>query len=351
MRLQLALACVLALAGAARAEPDVAAAARVSVYADSDHTSIVTSAVSASGNVVDGVRVDAQYLADAVSSASIDVVTSATGRIHDFRSELTAGVALGDAARSLRAGYIYSREHDWFSHSVLLAGAADFLQHNLTLGLGGTLGFNDIHRMGDAMFARSLTTYGLEATAAYTLTPRDLVLVGAGVGYLDGYQASPYRFAVYSDLRAVYELEPETRLRETLTLRWNRHLFTDSALRTSVRGYRDDWALLAITAEAEYVVGFGPLDVAGHVRAYRQRRARFYQAEYAAPQAYMTADRELATFTDVFAGARALYVLEVAEHALRLDLSADVFQFWFDDVPRLPRRHGVVISLGAGFAL
>jgi len=350
MRLQLAIFAVAATR-VASADPDVAASARVSVYADSDHTNITTSALAASGNVADGVRVDAQYLVDAVSSASVDVITAATGRIHDVRSELTAGATLGNADRSLHASYIYSREHDWFSHTVGLGGSSDFLHHNLTVGLSGSLGFNQIHRMGDAELSRRLTTFAMEAFAAYTVSPRDLVMLGTSVAFLDGFQASPYRFVVYDDLRAVYEIEPETRLRETATLRWHHHLFADSALRTMVRGYRDSWDLLALTAQVDYVVGLGALDVGFHVRGYHQTDANFYRPSYGAMQPYMTSDRELGRLSDVFAGTALVYLTELAERKLRIELDADAFEFRFDDVPRLRSRHGVVAGIGVGLAL
>lgn len=342
MRLQLIL---LATAATAHADPDVTGAARVAVYHDSDSTTVTTSSAAASGNVAPEIRIDAQYLVDVVSTASVDVVTAATARVHDTRHETTAGLTV----HAIHASYIYSTEHDWDSHTFGLGGSHDFLQHNLTLGAAASYARNRIGRDGYPMFREHLTTGGGEAYAAYTLSPRDLVSAGIGLAYLDGYQASPYRFVVYGNLRAVYEVVPHTRLRETLALRWNHALFANSALRTQLRAYRDSWGVLALTGGAEYIAGFGPLDLGVRIRGHRQRHADFYREEYAMPEAYMTSDRELSTLTDVFAGASATYALDVAARTVRIELTADAFRFWFSNFAPLASRTGVLV--GAGVAL
>lgn len=344
MRLQLIL---LVLARVAAADPDVTAAARTSVYADSDHTNVVTSAVGASGNVASDVRIDAQYLVDAVSAASVDVITAATGRIHDVRNELTTGVTVGP----VHAAYIYSDEHDWTSHTGALGVTHDLADHQLTLGATATLGINHVTKMGDMDFSRKLGTGGLEVYAAYTATPRDVILVGVGGSYLSGYQASPYRFVVYGDLRAVFERVPATRPRETVTLRWNHHLFRDSALRTQVRGYRDDWGIWALTASAEYIVGVGPVDLGAHVRGYTQSEASFYLPYYPTERKYMTHDRELTRFRDGFAGITAVYLDELFGQDVRIELDVDAFAFRFDEFASLRSRTGIVAGLGVGLAL
>ena len=350
MRLQL-IAGLAALARVAHADPDVTASARIAVYSDSDATSVTTSSVAASGNVSAHVRVTAQYLVDAVSSASVDVVSAASGRIHDLRHEVTTGAALGDSDGSVELAYTMSTENDWTSHTVRVALARDFLQHNLTLGVEPALGINRIGRHGGVAFHDEMTSIGAELYATYTASPRDLVSVGYGLADHDGYQASPYRFVVYSDLRAVREVVPRTRLRQTATLRWNHHLFDDSALRTQLRAYRDSWEVTSITAVAEYIVGVGALDLGVHVRGYAQTKARFYRASYPIEMPYMTSDRELSSFVDGFAGATLSYVHPLAGRDVRYELAGDAFAFSFSEFPALGRRTGVVLGLGAAVSL
>lgn len=347
MRLQLALAaCAIVAAPARPAHADTEASARVAVYADSDATTVITSSVAARGEIGEHLAIDAQYLVDAVSSASVDVITAATGRIHDVRHEVTAGATWRERESSLRAGYTESREHDWTSHTGRLAVAHDLLDRNLTLGLDTTLGFDSIGRVGGTPFAERLLTLGAEVYATYTASPRDLVSIGYGLSWLDGYQGSPYRFVVHGDLRAVREAMPAHRLRQTVTARWNRHLFDDSALRSELRAYRDSWAVASLTARLEYVVGFGALDLGVRVRGYAQRHARFYRPAYPTMMTYMTSDRELSSFVDGFAGAAVSYVHELGGRSLRCELSVDAFAFSFAEFPAMTRRTGSVAALG-----
>src|SRR5258705_41540 len=72
-----------------------------------------------------------RYLVDAISSASVDVVTAATGRFRELRHEATGGVTYHDGERSIGGAYVLSTEHDWTSHTGSVALAQDFAQHNL----------------------------------------------------------------------------------------------------------------------------------------------------------------------------------------------------------------------------
>jgi len=98
MRLQLiplalAVACVVALASpsALAAEPAVSVDARGSIYQDSDRTTIITNNVAARGNPSDHVGVDARWLVDVITSASVDVVSAATTAFHETRHEVEGG--------------------------------------------------------------------------------------------------------------------------------------------------------------------------------------------------------------------------------------------------------------------
>jgi hypothetical protein len=176
------------------------------------------------------------------------------------------------------------------------------------------------------------------------------------LGYLDCFQASPYRyvrFDVGGNLLARPEADPQTRVRHALVLRWHHHAFTDSAVQAHLRAYGDDWGVLSATAGLEYLAGFGDLTVGVHLRGYAQKRADFYQPTYAAPQLYMTADRELATFVDAFGGVRATWRKRHPGpfDEFRLEARLDGFLFYFFDFPRLQSRDGVIAELALGVSL
>ena len=329
---------------------------RTGLYQDSDQTTISTSVVTGRITIRERVDIEARYLVDVVSSASVDVVTAATTTIHDVRHEGSVAGGYHDGTNTINAGYIFSRENDWQSHTANLGLSRDFLQHNLTLGLGGSFGYNDVMRSGDRNFHRTLITGGVAGSAAFTLTPRDLVSLNYSVAFLSGYQASPYRYVIYTEgaLRASQpENAPDQRMRHALTARWNRHLFRDTSLQLHARVYADDWEIASGTVGAEYLVGVGSFILAPRVRLYAQRHAGFYRAVYTERLAIMTFDRELSSFVDIFFGGSAGWYRKHLGplEELRVQLKLDGFYFHFFDFPRLEQRYGLVAELGIGMSI
>ncbi len=332
---------------------------RSSVYQDSDHTFISTSTAAARGNATDALEVKARYLIDVVSSASIDVVSAATDAFQENRHEGEGALSYSDSQRALGASYIYSREADWQSHTVALGGSHDLLNHNLTIAAGGAYGSNAVGRAKDFNFAESLTTLSGSLSLTAVLGPRDLLNTTYAFSALDGYQASPYRFAYFREpgdtgrLISTPEVHPEARRRHALSMRWNRHVGADSALRSSLRAYADDWGVRSLTAGLEYVIGLGNWDLGLRVRGYGQTGADFYQSVYDTPRRFMSADRELSPFIDVFGGVRARWRRPSSGvfEDLRAEFKVEGFTFLFYDFPRLPVRTGIIgeLALGVSF--
>ena len=355
MRLQLTLGVVAALGGGpVRADPEgdhATVVARTSVYADDDHTVISTSTLAVHARPRPALTISAHYTADAVSSASVDVVTAATKRWTELRSEVDGGAAYADGTTTVSADYIYSHEHDWASHTVALAGARDLLHHNLTVGAAVAYGTNHVGRASDANFSEHMHTLGGAVRIVWVGGPRDIFNASYDLTRVDGYQSSPYRYAFIADPSGIPiafpEVAPDRRLRHAVTLRWNHHLLADTALRSHARVYADDWGLRSLTAGSEVVVGLAPFELGAQARLYAQQHARFYQDVYDAPRMYMTADRELSTFQDVFAGVRAAWIGET----VAVDASFTGFAFRFPEFLRLPRRTGFTAALGLVWAL
>jgi len=81
MRLQLTLALVVAsllVARTGRADPLVSVDARGGVYHDSDRTTICTTTGVVRATPFDRLSLKARYLADVISTASVDVTSAAT---------------------------------------------------------------------------------------------------------------------------------------------------------------------------------------------------------------------------------------------------------------------------------
>lgn len=348
------------LAPGARAEPIVLIDARSAIYNDSDATFISTSTVALRGNPFDELTVKARGLVDVISSASVDVVSAATDRWDEVRLEIEGAATYHDGTRTASLGYIHSDENDWLSHTMNAGFAHDFADHTVTIGLGGGVVLNDVGRADDENFRRDLQGYNGSIDAAYVATPRDLVSATYSLSFLTGYQSSPYRFVRIEDpavpalTLGAPEVHPDTRVRHAVSLRWNRHVFTDSAIRSRLRFYGDSWGVLSVTAGLEYVIGLGDFEVGLIARGYLQGHASFYEDGYDEPRRYMTADRELSTFFDGFGGGRLAYRRDIGESfikQLRAEIKAEGFAFRFTEFSRLPTRTGIIaeLALGASF--
>jgi hypothetical protein len=305
VRLQLTVILGVAVAAA----PAALAADRVSVepvtrfalYRDSDATTIWTAATGVTGKLDERWELGARYLVDVVSSASVDVITQATSRFEDTRHDIAVSGGLREPERSVVVGYSHSTENDWQSHNASLSGSLDVLQRNLTLS--ASLGFQDntITRANSFGFEENLRVLLGTLGASYTLTPRDLVALSLASSYYDGFQSSPYRYVPVAG-QALLERQPEQRFRQALVLRHHHYLGDGWALRSHARLYADTYGVKALTLGAESVFENAPFDGAFSVRGYQQTRARFYRAAYPSEQRYMTIDKELSPFFDVFAG-------------------------------------------------
>lgn len=350
------LSCAAACAG----RRPVAVDARTSSYRDDDRTAIDTTAIAVRVPVGGKVTASGRYLVDAVSSASVDVVSAATGRWTEQRKESEAALSYDDGTSRASASYVYSGENDWWSHNGAAGASRDFRDHQLTVGLGAVLQDNRVGRSHDGTFEERMRVAGGSANVTVVLTPSDLLDVSYGLTLIDGYQASPYRLVRFEDPSAPGELVgqdeslPDHRVRHAVTTRWNRHAFRDTAFRSHVRLYADDWGVASLTGGTEWVTGFAHgFETGLSVRGYSQTGASFYEDTYAERRRYMTSDRELSRFEDVFAGGRLSWRRDDGPvvRGLRGELKLSWFLFTFDEFDRLPRREGFVAeaALGASF--
>lgn len=352
----LALAGIVSISIAAPATASAQAATgadlRSIVYQDSDRTTISTTTAAVRGAATDSLQLRARYLIDVVSTASVDVISAATDSFQENRHEAEAGVSWIDGGTTAGVTYIHSNEPDWKSHTVSAGGSRDLWDRRLTIAAGASLGTNAIGRADDANFGEELRSAGGNLSAAVVVSRTSIVSVNYSFNALRGYQASPYRFAQFMSPASRLalsgpETHPESRDRHALAVRHNKHLFDDTAVRSHLRLYADDWGVASVTAGAEYVVGFGDLDWSVRARGYLQSGADFYQDVYDERRELMTADRELSPFFDVFVGSR----LAVRRGKLHADLRVDGFYFRYFDFARLPERSGAIVELGAGIDL
>jgi hypothetical protein len=337
---------------AAKASADDSFTAKTQLYIDNDHTTVVSPLVAITRDAWRGGTLNASYVADVVSSASIDVVSNATKHMDDFRSEITAGLTQKWKASTISGSYIYSVEHDYSSHNVNLGFAQDLLQRNTTLALGWTFSDNAVGRTGDQAFHRTLLVTGVGASWTQTITPATIAQLSYTFSYNSGYEASPYRFVPVQDmtdmttLLKVPETEPDQRFRHAFVVGLNRHLFTDTSIQGDYRFYFDNWGVQSHTIQLRYFVNFKDVTLRLRERFYYQQGASFYKPHYEEVEPYMVTDRELSTFWSNLVGAKISWRLPWVSRALSLEVKGDFFYFGYIDFPLLSNRVGATVEAG-----
>ncbi len=352
MQLTRALA-VIALA-ALPAQADTVFGSKLQIYTDNDHTTVVSPVVNASADVTSDTNVSAGYLVDAVSSASVDVVSQASPiTFHDTRHQVSLGMSHVFDTITPRLGYSFSTEHDYLSHTLSFNISDELNDKNTQLGLGYSISLNRVGRSGDDNFSRPLTTHHIAASWTQTVSPRFVTQVTYELGYSDGYQASPYRFVpIRQSADAapdfwVPETDPETRGRHALVGGANLAVGEASSLQGDYRIYLDTWGITSHTIGARYFINLAKnLEVRLRERFYSQGAASFYQSVYMAPTKYIVYDRELSPLWSETLGAKLTYGFSERVEA---ELKVDGFYYSYADFVPLRSRTGA--NFGIGIAL
>jgi len=317
-------------------------------------------------DVVSGASVATKFGAAYAATHSVDVVSAAS--VHDFRNVGRGEATLRLEATSLTAGYAYSAERDYRSDSLQVSARTDAFQHNTQLALSYARNFDRVcdRVQGETNAAlwvalenstgcfasdagrttRSIDIDTYEASWAQSWTPVFATQVTYSAQLLDGFQADPYRSVVLGEDRKAQEHVPSERVRESVTARAAFYLHSvKGALRVSLRGYSDTWAIRSGTLEAEFEKSFGEsLRLMVRGRGYKQTGAIFWSDDYTGgpplgPRGqYWTGDRELSPFWSWLAGLRCVWTIEPAEgrlfgiaRSLKVIGSASVMSYSYDE--------------------
>jgi hypothetical protein len=345
-----ALFVVSTLSVPALAEPIAEVRGRASTYRDSDHTTVDTLAARLSVMPIEALKVSGGYLADIVSSASVDVVSAATPSFDETRHEGDGQVAVTVDDLDVSASYRYSVENDWRSHTGVLGGTLKLADKSTELGLSLAFTSNEVGRNEDDNFSRRLLAYAYSARVGQVLDRSTYASLTYEGSFNDGFQSSPYRYVTTSDGRfTLLEHHPEERIRHAAALEVIRYLLPQTSARAGYRFYIDSWGLSGHTGELRLIRDLGSyFTISVRERFYFQRAASFYEPWYGAPRAYMSVDRELSTFWDSFTGGSLSFEMGAFGpfESIGADLAGDYFYFRFLDYPRLVSRTGVVLSAG-----
>jgi len=260
-------------------------------------------------SIADKVSLSAGYYVDAVSNASIDVVTTASP-FKETRTayDLGADWLVRDSLVSL--GLYASREPDYDANAVSVDVAHEVFGAMTTVSLGFTRASDEVRKAYEASFQDTARHWQYRFGLTQILSPRWITSANFEAISDAGYLGSPYRAArVFG--AAVPERVPRTRSSRAVKLR-SIYDYGDGPTRTALKAeYRyfwDNWDITAHTLElgaARYVAGGWLAETTW--RYHSQGKALFYSDNAQSETQYVTRNRQLGTFKSNAVTAKATY--------------------------------------------
>lgn len=263
----------------------------------------------------DKVSVWGNYYVDMITSASIDVITTAS-KYTEERKEKSVGIDYLTGKTSMGLSYTNSEESDYSANSVRFGISQDFFGDLTTLGISYARGWDTVRRNGDDTFEEETKRQVYRVDLTQILTKNMLVNVNYEGVTDEGFLNNPYRQVRYLDSNAARgysyqsELYPKTRTSAAMAIRTMYYLPYRASLKGEYRLYTDTWGIEAWNAEVGYVHPVTDnLTIDLKYRYYSQTGADFYSDLYSRldEQNFLARDKELSTFTTHTVGVGASY--------------------------------------------
>lgn len=254
--------------------------------------------------VAKNVSVVGNYYVDLVSSASIDVVTTASPYTEE-RKQWSLGMDYLRGNTTMSVAYVSSEESDFDAETWALSVSQDMFGDLTTLTLSYALGDDVVGRADDENFVRDNTRqhYGIALTQI--LTRNLITTLNIETITDEGFLNNPYRSVRYadSDSGTGYSFEPElypaTRTSNAAGLRARYFLPYRAAIQGEYRYFTDTWQIDSHTAALSYIHPLGPWTLRAKYRWYDQTGASFYNDLFPREEAtnFRARDKELSPLT------------------------------------------------------
>jgi len=246
----------------------------------------------------------ANYYVDMVSSASIDVITTASPYTEE-RKQWSLGMDYLHGNTTMSVSYTSSVESDFDAKTYSFSVSQDMFGDLTTLTLSYALGDDIVGDSSNPSFERENDRqhYGIGLTQIIT---RNLISsLNFEVITDEGYLNNPYRSVRYADpgsaLGYSYEAEvyPSTRTSSAVGLRAKYYLPYRAAIEGEYRFFTDTWGIDANTASIAYTHPMGPWTFSAKFRYHDQTGADFFSDLFPRSQAtnFRGRDKELSPLT------------------------------------------------------
>jgi len=250
------------------------------------------------------VSVVGNYYVDMISSASIDVITTASP-YDEERTQWSLGMDYLRGNTTMRVGYTSSEESDFVAETVSFSVSQDMFGDMTTLTLSYALGDDMVGRSDDPTFEREVDRqhYGVGLTQILT---RNLIATLNFETITDeGFLNNPYRSVRFRDdtsgrgFSYEAELYPNTRTSNAVGLRARYYLPWRAALEGEYRFFTDTWDIDSHTVAIEYTHPWKQFVFSGKYRYHDQTGAHFYSDLFPRSEAtnFRGRDKEISPLT------------------------------------------------------
>jgi hypothetical protein len=254
------------------------------------------------------------YYVDMISSASIDVITTASPYTEE-RTQWSLGMDYLRGNTTMRVNYTESVESDFDAKSYAFSVSQDMFGDLTTLTLSYGLGDDLVRSSVDPSFEEPLDRqiYGVGITQI--LTKNLISSVNFETVTEEGFLNNPYRVVRYVDPTSAlgYSFEPElypnTRTTSAIGMRARYFLPYRAAIEGEYRWFTDTWDIDANTVAVSYIHPWGEWTFTGKFRWHDQTGAHFYRDIFARPQEtnFRGRDKELSPLTSYTLTLQAAY--------------------------------------------
>ena len=250
------------------------------------------------------VSLAANYYVDMVSSASIDVITTASPYKEERTQYSLSGVYLrGNTTMS--AGFTTSEESDFDAKTYNMSVSQDMFGQLTTLTLSYAYGDDTVRRSDDPNFFRDNTRQQYGVGLTQILTRNMLAALNFEVITDEGFLNNPYRSVRFADPNSPvgYSFEPElyphTRTTNAVGLRTKYYLPYRAALEAQYRYFIDTWDIESHTASIAYLHPWKDFVFSMKYRFHNQTGAHFFRDIFSRSEAtnFRGRDKEISALT------------------------------------------------------
>jgi len=254
------------------------------------------------------------YYIDLISSASIDVVTTASPYTEE-REQYSIGADYLRGNTTMRVNYVSSVESDFDSTTYSFSVSQDMFGDMTTLTLGYGYGEDIVGRSDDPTFKRDNRRQQYSVGITQIFSRNLIAALNVETATDEGFLNNPYRSVRYFDSNVPlgYSYEPElypaTRTSNAVGIRARYFLPYRAAIEAEYRFYTDTWDINGSTVALTYIHPWRDFTFTVKGRYHNQTGAHFYRDLFPRAQAtnFRGRDKELSPLTSYTLKLKASY--------------------------------------------